>query len=859
MTYDIINGIQIVGVFIGFLTIVVIGKQKASENQKILLVSSICAFVSILGYTLEINSTNLDAALVAVKFGYVGKSFALTFFLMFMMVYCGIKLPQKLINGLIIFNSAILLLILTCEKHTLYYKNLHMEYDGFFPHIAFGKGVCYWLFMVVTICSVLSYMLISFSQMRKREGIEKKRLVLLSLAGAMPMFMLFLYLVGIMDFFDPTPLGVELTCTLVTLNVLKYGLLDTMQLAREEVIENTRDGLLFISPYHDLLYANNVAKKLFPELTDAHKARKKLQEIMLVNEKERVLDIDGQNYEIRISELKDSSRNQVLRGYIAWIFDMAFVNSYADEMIRLRDEAEKANVAKSSFLAHMSHEIRTPMNAIIGFSDLCIKENSQGNLAEYVTNIKTSAGTLLSLINDVLDISKIESGKMELVLVDYHLTQLFEELVSAIAPQADEKNLSFRYMVEEQIPSVLKGDKMRVREIIINLLANAIKYTREGTVLFKIKEIERDEKRIHLAILVKDSGIGIKEEDQKNIFQKFEQTDRYKNYSVEGTGLGLAIVKNLVEMMQGEISVESEYGEGSLFRAEIWQEIVDDTPIGEFRGSNLEPKQTPQKSEKIKLAFEDSKILVVDDNDINLKVAVSLLKLYGTAADIAHSGKECLDMTKKKRYDLVFMDQMMPQMDVIETMKTIRRERKNYRDVPIVVLTANALVGVRVEMLSAGFEDFLGKPIMLDEMESILLKFLKPTKMEEVEESLGQIDTKYEILQQNGIDAANGIQLCGEETIYKDVLQSFLNHSGEQLLQMEQYKQEGLYEDYTILVHGIKSAAATMGANELSGKAKEHEMAGKRGDYGFILSDFDNLKHSYEKTTQAIDEQLKHL
>lgn len=871
MVYTVINIFQIAGTLVGFLTLLSIARKKASETQKVLLIACCCAFVSILAYTLEINARTLEAMVMAVKFGYVGKCYVLLFFLMFMAYYCNIDIPKPVFSIFLIFNTVMLMLIITCDRHKLYYKGIRLSYEGLFPHVELEKGVCYWMLMAVMLGLMAWYVILCLIEVKKRKGIERKRLLLLSFSGLIPGYMLTIYLTGIMNILDPVPLGIVLSCMLLTLNVNKYGLLDTMELAREKIIENTKDGLVILDTNYNLLYANDVARALFPDISHAESRERQIKEIFKENPREAVVDIEGRSYEIRVSHIADDNNEENVRGYLAWIFDMTFVNRYTEEMIRLRQEAEKANLAKTSFLAHMSHEIRTPMNAIIGFSDLCLNNGDEGEIKEYVQSIRESAGTLMVLINEVLDISKIESGKIVLTDVAYSMKELMKEVISAIIPQINAKHLTFRYLLDKDIPVMLKGDKKEIRHIMSNLLSNAVKYTSEGTILFKVKEIRRRDRKILLEIIVKDTGIGIKEENREQIFDRFERFDVKKNYAVEGTGLGLSIVKNLVQLMDGSVEVESVYGEGSLFRARLWQEILDERKGEEYRGSNCDDiKYTLEqlknavygnrgKRKRRAIRFPGAKVLVVDDNRVNLKVASGLLKLYGIDAELVESGEECLNAVKKQTYDIIFMDQMMPGMNGVETLSRLREIKKGNKSTPVIALTANALVGVKEEMLEEGFDDFLGKPMDLTELENVLIRFLKELQEEAREagkEETGyaaEISERYESLIQRGIDVQAGIELCGGEESYLEVLKAFAANAPVQRRNMSQFLKMGDYRRYTVSAHALKSAAASIGAFKLSETAKMHEETGSRGDIAYINEDFVNLIEEYGNIVKAIE------
>lgn len=871
MAYMIINMLQIAGVLMGFLTLLSIARKKASETQKVLLIACCCAFVSILAYTMEINARSLEAMVIAIKFGYMGKCYVLLFFLMFMAYYCNIDIPKVVFRVFLVFNTFMLAIILTCDRHKLYYKGIRLSNEGLFPHVELEKGICYWMLMAVMIGLMAWYIILCLTEVKKRKGIEKKRLLLLSFSGLIPGYMLTVYLTGIMDILDPVPLGIVLSCMLLTLNVTKYGLLDTMELAREKIIENTKDGLVILDAGHNLLYANDIAKGLFPDINSIEGREEQIREIFKENETEAVVNIGGRNYEIRVSRIEDDNNAGTVRGYLAWIFDMTFVNRYTEEMIRLRQEAEKANLAKTSFLAHMSHEIRTSMNAIIGFSDLCLNNGDVEEMKEYVQNIRESAGTLMVLINEVLDISKIESGKIVLTDVAYSMRELMKEVISAIVPQINAKNLTFRYLLEKDIPVMLKGDKKEIRHIMSNLLSNAIKYTSEGTILFKVKEIQRKDRKILLEIIVKDTGIGIKEEDREQIFDRFERFDEKKNYAVEGTGLGLSIVKDLVELMGGSVEVESSYGEGSVFRARIWQGILDERPQEVYRGSNCDDIRytleqlknavygNQGKRKRRSICFPGAKILVVDDNQVNLKVASGLLKLYGIDAELAESGEECLKAVKKQTYDMIFMDQMMPKMDGVETLFRLREAKNDNKRTPVIALTANALVGVKEEMLEEGFDDFLGKPMDLTELENVLIRFLKDLQEEMPEDEkektgfAAEIPKKYGGLIQKGINVQAGIELCGGEESYREVLKAFVKNAPMQQKELSLALKQGDYKKYTVLTHALKSASASIGALKLSEIARMHEGAGGKGNISYINEDFVNLIEEYGEVIKTIE------
>ena len=442
---------------------------------------------------------------------------------------------------------------------------------------------------------------------------------------------------------------------------------------------------------------------------------------------------------LTVSKIKDNYGDII--GYIVNVQDLSERMQYIEELKKARQEADSSNSAKSQFLANMSHEIRTPMNAIIGFSELALKEDPTPVLAGYLEDIKASSHNLMSLINDILDISKIESGKMTLVNVDYHTSELLHDVYNIIHTQASQKGLDFQIQLDQKLPCVLNGDANRLKNILINLLNNSVKYTPNGFVKLEILCSDPFATPFTMEFRVSDSGIGIKESELSRLFEAFSQFDQKKNYGKEGTGLGLTLVKDYCSLMNGTIRVESVYGEGSTFIATIEQSVVDASPLD---ANLILSHQTKDDFSLGTLQVHGVEALIVDDNAINCKVISQSMKYYGINADVASSGAKAITMCQNKQYDLIFMDQMMPEMDGVEAMKQIHKLGDYYSSSEhcrIIALTANAISGVREELLAEGFDEYLSKPINFRDLETLLQKFLPQSAFEFVTPDVVPADT----------------------------------------------------------------------------------------------------------------------
>ncbi len=513
------------------------------------------------------------------------------------------------------------------------------------------------------------------------------------------------------------------------------------------------------------------------------------------------------------------------------------------ELETAKSAVEKAEKARDIFLANMSHELRTPINTILGLNELILRESQEEAVKEYARDIRQAGNILLALVSDILDFSKIEADKMELTEGIYDVSSLLNDLINSISVQLRRKKLDLVLDIAQDIPYKMFGDEIHIRQIIGNLLSNAVRYTEKGRITLHVSWKELPKDSVEMYVIVKDTGVGIREEDIPKLFNAFQRMDSTARNKEDRTGLGLAITQRLIEMMGGKLEVQSIYGMGSAFSFKIVQKIVDREPLGDFEKQYKDSLRSIEDYHE-KFIAPMGRILIVDDNAMNLAVAQGLLKGTRLQIDVAASGEECLELIKRKTYHLICMDHMMPVMDGVQTLHAIRALEGNpSRDIPVIALTANAVAGARELYLQEGFQDYLTKPIDADKFENMLIEYLPSNVVyltnnrdinDEYEQTQDEGDGEFDIRESQlylmGFNLRNGLRyMGGDKALYGKVLRDFHSILQEKETALKDFLQKGDMPGYTIIVHSLKGNARNVGADDLADEAFELEKMAKAG------------------------------
>ncbi|MCM1192291.1 MAG: ATP-binding protein [Butyrivibrio sp.] len=722
--------LQMVQIFgCGILLVGALALLRKQPNKVIqnLLLADIGCLVMNAGYFLQLGAGGHEAAFLSWRISCMGNVLFYYFFAFFVLDYLQIKYPWRLRNAWGFFEF--LVVLCTWDDRLVYLVASDRVVK---PELSEGllqteTGLIFMIrYSIICIVLLLAILYTVLKWFKTKLVREKRNLTILASAQLVVFGSLIVRLCVPMPF-DVIPLLAACSLLIVILYVLRGEFFTVADTGREWVFENIEDAFVIVDTLYGYLDSNAYANRIFPELAGYTKNVKVTEQVIKTfRSAETRVRIGEQYYARNVTPL--IQRNEIV-GYCLLLVDVTENHRLVEELVVAKEHAESANKAKSSFLSNMSHEIRTPMNAIVGMTEILLREQHSPKETGYLHNIKNSGLALLTIINDILDFSKIESGKLEIVEEEYFPASMLSDLRMIFQNRIGEKKVELQFDIDSNLPVKLYGDSMRLRQIIINIGNNAIKFTDKGYVRLTIRVQEKDGEDVRLFVSVKDTGQGIRQEDLQKLFGAFEQVDTKKNHHKEGTGLGLSISKQLVELMGGKIDVKSEYGQGSEFYFTVCQKLRSEETVGvSWESAAVQEKDVPEDYQEF--TAPEARVLIADDNEINREVAVLLLEPLQMQIDTAENGAEALEMIQKNRYDLVFMDHWMPVMNGVEATVALRKlEGGYYQKLPVIALTADAMEEAKQEFYAAGMNGFVAKPIEMKEICTAIKSWLPKEKM----------------------------------------------------------------------------------------------------------------------------------
>lgn len=720
--------------------------QTPSNEQKILLILSFCLAVLTLGSAVAAGTHLPDAAKVGMIFSHYGGVHISFCFLLFLCMFSRMKLPKGLSVSLVLINILFSSLIATNNWRGNMFHNIQFEFDGhaMHQHVEFAPGYHIYLLWNTFYCLMMLFVVIKASFKGRYKSKYMKQALAAYIVAAFSSYISLLIPTLTHSRYDWRFLGCTLGSVVMYCTVYKVGLVPMKVALEKSIISEIDDIIVSIDKYDRLLYANKKALSVLGLSDDitygmpVDEVGDALTKIISYSDNE-TYNFNGSAYlcqKIHISARNDNAIT------IHWLKDITKEHEHLSETIKLKEEADKANLAKSMFLAHMSHEIRTPINAIIGMDEMILRESNEPDIRNYASDLMRSGKTLLSLINDLLEYSKIEAGKTELSPTYYSISGLFREIDSMMRFKAESKSLKLCYDVNSTIPRSLYGDEIRIKQIISNIVDNAIKYTEKGTVTISVNYTRIDDMNLNLLIDIKDTGVGIKEQDVDKLFGSIDSIDKNSSHNSNGVGLGLTITRKLLELMNGSLTVESLYGVGTSIHIVIPQIISDPAELGKFEDTSADAEkerkaqEEKKKKEKHKASFTapDATILVVDDIKTNRTIAKLLVKNTGINFEESESGEKALEMIKVKHYDVILLDQRMPGLTGVETLQKMKEMDHLNKDVPVVALTADVEAGAAEYYIAAGFTEYMPKPMDPVSYETMLIRLIPHDKIKIVKD-----------------------------------------------------------------------------------------------------------------------------
>ncbi len=813
---------------------VVFVKMK-NKVHNILLLHCISLFIAALAYLMSLYCETEEAYYMMTLVGWLGKVYGTIASLMLISRLSICKLPKPLLIAESFLFGISSIIIITTRQTGLFYSYFHVTKEGDWMISEYGRGPWYYVWDLLVLITIVSCLIMLFrSTLAVKEHNKRMQYVLIMTALVIEVGIGFLTMFPISKYYDFNQIGYTFVSILFLIAMFKYKLMGIEETTKEYIIDELSAGVIAFDANSNVAYYNKTVPAVFPEI--ATNPRAVIDRIKNSIETGEPITVNDRIYTFEEKDLN----SEFGTGRVFVLTDATRHFYYMEELEGQKKLAEEANKAKSEFLARMSHEIRTPINTVLGMDEMILRDSSDNTVRDYAMDIRRAGNALLSIINDILDLSKIESGKMEVCPIDYDVTSMLYDITNVVFAKATDKNLAFNVQIDGTIPSRLYGDDIRLRQVLSNLLSNAVKYTDKGSISLRATKVSEEDGNALIRFEVEDTGIGIKKEDMDKLFAAFERIDEKRNRSIEGTGLGMAISVKILEMMDSKLSVKSDFGEGSLFWFEVRQKTVGAEELGDF-DERIKKYINEQYVYTNSFEAPNAHVLVVDDNGMNRKVLVSLLKPTGIKITEASGGADAVTLAFNNHYDMIFMDHMMPGVDGMEAMKLIRENKGGpCENTPIFALTANAVSGAKEMYLREGFDGFLTKPIMSDKLEKAIRETLpkelilpadnRGTRSVDMSSDADDLPSVF------GLDREVAMMRLQDRNVFLSVFDEFGNTLESQADTLETLK-EGLPDtlnEYRIQVHGMKGAAGTVGILTLSGMAAILEKAALAQDFETI-------------------------
>lgn len=820
--YYVLQVMDIIALIMMFFMLAVIITQQPSRAQLAFILYDVGTIVFVVGIHLElIHADTIGAALSGLCVQYLGQAAFLMALLWFVSEFVKLRIPKWIYIVQLIVNIITLTGVFTAEHHTYFYKTMEILRDGMYDRIEVTGGIIWYLHYMHLAAVFLGLFLMCAIRYPGSANLQKKRIRYVITGIGVMCIELIMKGIGVFGSYNPIVFVMTITMFCMMIAMLRYGYFGSLQAAVDNAFNYGDEGLLVLDKDNIIIYINQRMNMIYPGLKEGDQIYSQKEILDALFEGSHILKRGNVTFEIRPEDIIENGEKS---GCMLWFIDQT-------EHLRTMEQLREANESKTRFMMKMSHELRTPMNTIMGMSEMILRESRDEKIRDYALEVETAGNTMVSMVEEILDISRIENGNLELSIEPYDLSEMLAHAEKVGRRQAEGKGLHFQ--AENNIPGSgsiwLMGDERRLLQILINLLSNAVQYTDKGIISLIVEKVYEEE-NVFLQFMVKDTGMGIAEADRSRIFEAFERGEGAQNVRKEGLGLGLAIVMQLVDAMGGRLKLYSEIGKGTTFLVRI--------PYLEAEAERAaESNHGPKQKEVIKL--QGIQILAVDDNEKNLMVFRHLMKR--TEADITavSCGREAINCCREHTYDLIFLDHMMPEMDGIETIHRIKTdENGKNKKTPVIALTANATQGARELYQGEGFSDYLAKPFIPDALYQVIKE--------------GLFFAGYmQMLGNAGIDTEKGLKYAdSDRKFYYGLLNLFAGQREEQEKKIEEVSD---FRQFTVIVHALKGEARGIGADALGEMFAALEQAGKEEDQERIREVFAKTQEEWKRVTGVIE------